>query len=325
MTFLICNPVPLVLRTCFFALLLLIALPVQAQRQVALTFDDLPYAGPPNGLPHAAATTDALLATLDAYDAPASLFVTGTHTEVEGETDARLDLLRRWRDGGHRLENHGYSHLAFSKTDAQAYLNDVARGHALVTRLLDEGAGQPQRTVGFYRPPFNDLGEGAEPRAALGALLEEQGVRLAPFTAEHADYLFNRVYADALSRGDTATAARIGEAYLAQLDTAFAFAERLTEDTFGRAIPQVFLLHANILNAHYLGAMLARLQARGYTFVTLEAAMADQAYQTPDAYTRKWGVSWLHRWRAGLGLENRLRDEPEPPGWVVEAYEAGTD
>lgn len=305
-------------------LLLLLVPPVRAQRQVALTFDDLPYAGPPNGLAHAVETTDQLLAVLAAYEAPAALFVTGTHTEVDGETEARLDLLRRWRDGGHRLENHGYSHLAFSRTDVQAYLDDVARGHDLVSGVLNESGAHPQRTVGFYRPPFNDLADGTEPRAALVALLDEQDVRMTPFTVEHADYLFNQVYATVLASGDTAMAERVGAAYLAQLDTAFAFSERLAEDTFGRAIPQVFLLHANRINARYLGAMLARLRERGYTFVTLEEAMADPAYQTADAYTRKWGVSWLHRWRVGLGLENRQRYEPEPPAWVLEAYESGS-
>ena len=114
----------------------------------------------------------------------------------------------------------------------------------------------------------------------------------------------------------------MGRAYLAQLDSAFAFAERLSDETFGREVPQVFLLHANRINADYLGAMLERLAGRGYTFVTLAEAVRDPAFSTADEYTRKWGVSWLHRWRVGLGLPSALRDEPEPPGWVFEVHEA---
>ncbi|HEX9950174.1 MAG TPA: hypothetical protein VGB53_00255, partial [Rubricoccaceae bacterium] len=149
-----------------------------------------------------------------------------------------------------------------------------------------------------------------------------RGVRLAPFTVEHADYLFNDLYADALQRGDTALAARTGAAFLTHLDAALDFAEGLSVETFGREVPQTLLLHANALNAAYLGATLDRLAARGYRFVTLEEAAADPAYGSPDGYTERFGVSWLHRWRAGRGLPSRLRDEPDPPAWILEALDA---
>ena len=36
----------------------------------------------------------------------------------------------------------------------------------------------------------------------------------------------------------------------------------------------------------------------------------------------RFGLSWFHRWRRALGLPNRLRDEPDPPRWVLERYDA---
>ena len=48
-------------------------------------------------------------------------------------------------------------------------------------------------------------------------------------------------------------------------------------------------------------------------------AMEDEAYGTPDEYVGINGVSWLHRWRKTLGMENRLRLEPDPPRWLIEA------
>jgi len=47
--------------------------------------------------------------------------------------------------------------------------------------------------------------------------------------------MFNAVYEEALAGGDSAFVRRVGQAYLAQLDSAFAFAERLSAETFGRA------------------------------------------------------------------------------------------
>lgn len=296
--------------------------PAFAQRAVALTLDDLPYVG--RSLDDAEAATADLLDALETHDALAEVFVEGRRVEVAGETEARRALLRRWRDAGHAVENHGYSHLSFNETPVSAYLADVVRGREAVTAALGSSP-DPDSANGdtrFFRAPYNQTGPTPEGRAALETALMADGRRLAPFTVEHADWMFNAVYEDALAHGDSARAERVGSAYLAQLDAAFVFAESLALDTFGRPISQVFLIHANRINADHLGAMLERVSARGYAFVSLEEAVADPAYATADEYIGPWGISWLHRWRVGLGLPNALRDEPEPPGWVVEAYQA---
>lgn len=291
--------------------------PAHAQRTVAISLDDLPYVG--QSLEEARYATPLLLDALAAHEVSADVFIEGRRVEVDGEVEARRDLLRQWRNAGHALHNHGYSHLHYSKTEIPEYLTDVGRGYTIVADLLSEAPSFGR--VHFFRPPFNDLGESATTRVALVESLDERGVRLAPFTVEHSDWMFNAAYEEALARGDSALVRRVGQAYLAQLDTAFAFAERLSTETFGREIPQVFLLHANRLNADHLDAMLERMSSRGYGFVSMEEAMADPAYDTPDEYRAKWGVSWLHRWRVGLGLPNLLREEPEPPTWLIEPGE----
>lgn len=300
------------------AILFLLPVSAQEQRTAAITLDDLPYAG--QSLDDARHATSALLEALAAHGAFADVFIEGRRVEVDGEADARRDLLRRWRDAGHALQNHGYSHLRYSKTTIPKYLEDIERGYRVVADLLAEAPSSGR--VRFFRPPFNDLGKTSAPRAALLKSLGERDVRLAPFTVEHSDWMFNALYEDALARGDTAMARRIGQAYLAQLDTAFAFAERLSIKTFGREIPQVFLIHANRINADYLDTMLERLSARGYAFVSIQKAVSDPAYATPDKYVAQWGISWIHRWRVGLGLPNLLREEPEPPAWLLEAHQA---
>lgn len=290
----------------------------QVQRTVAVTLDDLPYAGKSMDDVHDA--TEAFLAVLAAHDAVADVFVVGNRVEDEGEEQARRDLLRRWRDAGHFLQNHSYSHLRYSSVEVASYLADVERGHGVVAELIAEVPSLGP--VRFFRAPFNDLGKTAATRTALNRSLDKRGVQLAPFTVEHGDWMFNAVYVDAVARDDSALAQRVGQAYLTQLDTAFDFAERLSDETFGREIPQVFLIHANRINADHLDAMLERLKSRDYEFVTLQWAVSDPAYASTDEYLARWGVSWIHRWRVALGLPNALRDEPEPPPWLVEAYQA---
>ena len=98
-----------------------------------------------------------------------------------------------------------------------------------------------------------------------------------------------------------------------------AFYESLATDTFGRDIPQVLLIHVNRLNADAMPELLRRLKARGDSWTTLAEALKDNAYGTRDDYVGRIGPSWLHRWRIALGKPDRLRDEPDPPEWVMKA------
>ena len=180
--------------------------------------------------------------------------------------------------------------------------------------------GETGGRVTYYRHPFNHTGTSLEAKYAFEEFLGIRRLKLAPFTVEHADYAFNALYTKARQRGDSSGQARIGEAYLAQLDTAFDFAEGISQDTFGRRIPQIFLIHANDINADYLDRMLARLSERGYRFVSLDEAMRDPAYAGKEEYVGATGISWFHRWRMSLAKADRSRIEPDPPRWIIDGY-----
>lgn len=288
----------------------------QAGRRVAITIDDLPYVGGPDDVRAASRVSTEMLAALTAHRAPAAAFVTSSRVLVRDQVDERMDLLRRWRDAGAELANHGHSHLSFQTTPPRRYRDDAIQGDLIPRLLLAEVGLEPR----YYRHPFNHTGPSREEKEAFEEFIAERGYRIAPFTVEHADYLFNALYVAARAEGDSARMERIGAAYLAQLDTAFAFAEELSREAFEREIAQVFLIHANDLNADYLSRMLEQLHERGYGFVTLEEAEGDPAYATADEYVGPTGISWLHRWRVALGLPERWREEPDAPGWVLEAY-----
>ena len=106
------------------------------------------------------------------------------------------------------------------------------------------------------------------------------------------------------------------EAYIDFTIARTAFAEQVTPEIFGRAIPQTMLMHANDINADTLDEILSRLEGRGYRFVTLDAALSDAAYATPDTLVSRSGPSWLWRWAMSKGLKVDFSADPEPPGWV---------
>ena len=283
---------------------------------LALTFDDLPGADTRAPLPELQEQNRRILAALRDAKASATGFVNEGRLHVEGERDARTAILAAWLDGGCDLGNHTEAHLGLSTTPLRDYEDGVVRGEA-ITRALLEARG---RRIEYFRHPFTQTGPTPEIKAAFESFLKERGYTVAPFTVEAADYMFSRLYDDALAAPDAARAAKVRQAYLEHNEVMFTWFESLARDEFGRAIPQVLLAHVNRLNADALPDLLKALRGRGYAFVPLREALADEAYATPDRYIGRNGPSWLHRWSVALDRPMRLRDEPDPPPWVLDEY-----
>jgi peptidoglycan-N-acetylglucosamine deacetylase len=287
------------------------------RRELAITIDDLPSALQ-SDVRVTRDETARILAALKRHRAPAVGFVNENKLHVAGEVDERIDLLRMWLDAGVPLGNHTFSHVKFQDTPLWQYEDEVIRGEVVTRRLMRERGFQRL----YFRHPYTSTGPTREAKEQFEAFLAERGYRVAPFTVEHADYIFNSVYVHALEAKDAATAERIRAAYIRHIDTACEYAERRSRELFGREIRQVLLIHANRINADALDETLARLKARGYSFVTLDAALEDKAYQTRDDYVGPLGISWLHRWSTALGAENKYREEPDPPKFVFDLLHA---
>lgn len=291
-------------------------------REIAVTFDDLPAVSVADGRPAALATfTDRLLATFAVAKVPVVGFVNEGKLVVGGEglagQAARIDLLRKWVDAGFELGNHTYAHGSLNDTPIEEFEADVVRGERVVQTLLAARG----RTLRYFRHPFLQVGLDLAKREAFEDWLARRGYTVAPVTIDNDEYIFAAVYAAALKSGDRATADRAAAAYLAYMDSVFAFNESLSQDLFGRPIRFILLVHANQLNADHAGALFALLKQRGYAFVTLDRALEDPAYRSPDRYVGRWGISWMHHWEQAMG--RKRTGSPDPPAWVTEAYEKG--
>jgi peptidoglycan-N-acetylglucosamine deacetylase len=289
--------------------------PQTGSRVMAITFDDLPKSNGVEDADGARRTTDSILRVLKAHQAPALAFV----NEGKLYTGARIipdrvALLRSWVDAGIPLANHTFSHLDINTVPLAKYQDDVVRGERTYTRL-QRGRRVTER---WFRHPFTHTGPTAEIKAGLDRFLAGRGYRVAPFTIENSDWVFSAAYAKARTSGDEALAARVREAYLLYSDTMLDWFETLAKEDFARDIPQILLIHSNELHTDALDALLTRLEQRGYRFVTLGEAMKDAAYSTPDEFIGTYGPSWLHRWRVAKKLPPRVKDEPDPPQWVVD-------
>jgi len=287
---------------------------------LAVTVDDLP-ATPASDLAEMRRITKGVLAAFKKHRVEAVGFVNESKLEPESERRQRVALLRQWVEAGHELGNHTYSHADLQTMPLAAYEREVMRGEEETRRLQAErGHG-----VRFFRHPYTHTGPTLETRTAFEAFLVAHGYAVAPFSIEGSDYAFDLLRRQALERRDPAGVARLRAAYVEHTLAVTEFMETLARDTFGRAVPQILLVHASGTNAEALDDLLARLSARGYRFVPLDEALADEAWSTPDRYVGPNGPSWLHRFQLAKGRPMQIELEPDPPKWVLDEYKAAQE
>ena len=285
-------------------------------RQIAITFDDLPFGGPDLGLSRIRAENEAILATLRREKVPATGFVNEGKLYVPGEIDARVTLLEQWLETGQELGNHTFSHLSLRDTPVPAFEEDLVRGET-VTRWL---AGRHGGTLRYFRHPFLHTGPSLEARQDFERFLAARGYTVAPVTIENSDYIFSRVYNEMKTKADAAGMRQTAGAYLRFTEAQLDFWEEAARTVVGRPLRHVLLLHDNEINADHLDELLALLRRRGYRFVPLEEALRDEAYRLPDTYAGRAGVSWLYRWAVSQGIKIDWKREPEPPEEIQTLY-----
>jgi len=293
--------------------------PSQApSRRVALTFDDLPYVAVVSEayLPAASRVTASLMKTLARHRAPAIGFVNESKLESATERAGRIDLLRQWVDHGMLLGNHTFSHPDFNAVSVERFQDEILKGDVVTRELLRARPGTPL----FFRHPMTHTGNTKEKKEAIERFLAARGYIIAPHTIENSDFIFNAVYARARAAHDATLVAKLRQAYLDYTMAATEFAETISPKIFGREVTQTLLIHANEINADCLDEMLTRYEARGYEFVTLEQALADPAYRTPDTLVSDYGPTWLWRWMKSLGMNVSFAADPDVPAWVTELF-----
>jgi peptidoglycan/xylan/chitin deacetylase (PgdA/CDA1 family) len=282
--------------------------PIHAQpaKRIAITFDDLPLqSSVPSTMAEIRDVNARLLRVLRARNVPAIGFVNEDKLQRPGEVDAGIAVLDAWLDAGMELGNHNYGHLGLWASSLQDVEDAVVRGD-VVTRRLALARHAPLR---YYRPPYTQTGRDDAEQQAFEAFLAGHGYLVAPFTIEHDD----SVYACVFDRSpDAAGRAAVVRDYVAHLDVALDAFEAMSQELFGRQIPQILLIHDSRLNAQSLPATLDRLALRGYRFVSLEEALRDPAYRTPDHASRQYGPSWLARWARATHVKLSVYGQPDP-------------
>lgn len=262
--------------------------------QLAITVDDLPWAGAtaPGETPLEA--TGRLLEVFTSRGIVATGFVNCDR--------GMAPVVQAWAAAGQQLGNHHATHASLEASS----LEDWSAG----VRSCDAWLREQGVWSDAFRYPYLRQGSTTEKRDGAYALLAELGSRPAHVTIDNSEWALARVYGEALRAGDAERAAGIAEHYRAHLLEAVRHYEAVAAEKVGREIPHVLLLHANTLAADHLGTVLDELGAAGWSFVSLDAALADPVYQQPDAALTPGGWSWLYRIEPVVPDPAALWDDP---------------
>lgn len=262
----------------------------QAQT-VALTFDDGPkIAETPLMSPQQ--RNQALLDTLARHGVKAALFVTAGNGANQPQGYA---LAQAWGLAGHAIGNHTMTHpsLHSASMSLASYEQEMLDCDQIIKSL----PGYQK----WFRYTYLREGNTPEKRDGMRAFLKQHAYRNAYVSLDTSDWRFDAKLIDVLTHDPNADLSAIKRVYLAHIRQRALAYRALSQQLQGRDIPQVMLLHHNLINALWLDDVLRQFEDMGWHFVTPAAAFADPVYQlAPDSPAH--GQSLLLSMALSLGL-----------------------
>lgn len=279
-------------RLILLVALLLMPSAAQADKRIALSFDDVPRARGGFFSPDERARR--IIGALRSTHAPQAVFfvVPGQIGREDGIGGERR--IAAYVRSGHVIANHSWSHQHLSKIGALAFLDDIDKAHAW---LRHRPGFRP-----WFRFPFLDEG-GADKarRDTVRAGLSARGLSNGYVTAESSDWHLEAMAAEARAAGKPIDMKALGRLYVTWHVEAADFADGLLQKTSGRQPAQVLLLHETDLAALYLADLVRALRKDGWTLISADEAYADPLrMEMPDTPYAGGTLSEALAWQKGL-------------------------
>ena len=270
---------------------------------VAITIDDFDLADTP--LLSGAERDSRIRAALSRHNLNAAGFVAGKY--VQGTVAD--DVLRHWSDGGHIIGNHSFSHAFYGAGDPDAYMGDILKCEAVLSRYR-----------GFrklFRYPYLAEGRTAEARDALRHRLHAAGYRIGHVTIDTSDWAIDGRLRKRLARNPAADLQPYRTFYLQHIWDRAIFYDGLARRLFGGPIDHTLLLHHRLTTALFLPDLLAMFRKRGWRLVDAQTAFAQPIFRLePNSLPSGQSLLWAVAKERG-GFDALLRNPGED-----EKYEA---
>lgn len=313
------------MRIRYYALLFLfitttqrhIAQPASRSKTIAVTMDDLPLNNSSRlSNSEMRVIVERLLKKIRIENFPVTAFVNEIKLEVNGNRDPeRVAILKLWLDAGIDLGNHTYAHKSQNQVPVSEAKEDILKGERTIKELLGGQSRKPK----YFRHPYLQTGRDSVTRATLYQFLDSLGYIVAPVTVDNAEWIFSAAYDNALAKNDSVLMKSVGEQYISYMRSELKYFEWMSDTLFHRPIRQILLIHSNRLNSFYYSALCSMISAEEYSFISLEEALKDEAYRSPNTFYGGGGISWLERWALTRGYKGAFfSGDPSAPQNIMD-------
>lgn len=250
-------------------------------REVAITIDDLPFVGSANNKDSALKREhDRFLKILDTLvenQVPATGFVIAGSIER-----GQWELLEAFHNAGFTIGNHTYTHANLNTTSADKYIENIDRAD----KRLDKLMSHPR----YFRYPYLAEGRG-DKKAKVQQYLAEHDYIIAPVTIDTKDFRFNGQLYRVPYRARPNYLPKLRKQYLSYI---WKQTKRAEKRANGKPVRHILLIHANLLNSHFMGDIIEMYRENGYRFISLEDALKQPAESIPLGPQAKLNAFFHH-------------------------------
>jgi peptidoglycan/xylan/chitin deacetylase (PgdA/CDA1 family) len=232
-------------------------------------------------LPDPAQANVRLLDVMSKHRVRAALFVVGRNAD----SDAGHKIVRSWKDAGHLIANHTYSHRMYGGLTFEEFSADVTHAGQVLAKELSE----PR----FFRFPALKEGNTVEKRDRMRKFLATNGYRNGHVTIDASDWYYDRRLRTRLAAEPAFDVNRYREPYLNHLWDRAQYYDKLSTGLLGRSVPHTLLVHYNLLNSLFLSDALDLFRRRGWRIIDAENAFRDPVFESaPDTVPAGESLLW---------------------------------
>ncbi len=262
----------------------------QAQKRIALTFDDTPRH--PGAFLSEDERTERLIAALKQAGVEQAAFFINP-----GKISERPGAKKRiaaYVSAGHVLANHTGDHPKLRDTPSDDYIANI---DAAEEWLRDHEAYRP-----WFRFPYLD--EGGSDKAKRDAIrdaLAERGLSNGYVTVDASDWFYDQAASDAVRGGKTLDLDALKQLFVESHVEAAETYDGIAREALGRSPAHVMLLHEADVTVLFLGDLITKLKAEGWTIISADEAYADPiSDEMPDVPYSQGTLVEMIAWERGM-------------------------
>ena len=217
---------------------------------------------------------------------------------VDNEHGARI--LNLWSSAGHRIGNHTYRHIPLlGKIAPEEFEADLLRAD----EILRGYSGFRK----WFRFPLLKEGRTQQVRDRLRAFLTLHGYRNGAVTIDASDWYYDQRLIERLEADRNFDVTRYRQPYLNHIWDRAQYYDALSRNVLGRSVSHTLLIHYNLLNSLFLGALLTMFRSKGWGIIEAEEAFADTVFnRQPNIAPAGESLIWALAKETGR-FEGRLR------------------